>query len=82
MTSLSPLSSSEAALSGVRAATLRLYTAADSISARSASGPQQTGRDEIIDLVDLVVARTDFAANVEVLRTSDKMMGALLDILA
>ena len=81
MPSVSPLSGNQAALSGLRAATLRLYTAADSISARSASGPQPSGRDEITDLVDLVTARSDFAANVAVLRASDKMMGALLDIL-
>jgi flagellar basal body rod protein FlgC len=68
------------ALSGIRAATLRLDKAAESISARSAAAPQQAGRDETIDLVDLIVARTDFAANVAVLRTGDQMMGALLDI--
>jgi flagellar hook protein FlgE len=80
MPTVTPIASS-AALSGLRAATVRLDTAAQSIASRSSSGPQPTGRDEATDLLDLVTARTDFAANLAVLRTGDQMMGALLNIL-
>jgi flagellar basal body rod protein FlgC len=47
-----------------------------------AAGAVASGGDPVPAVVQSVEAKTSFGANVAVLKTADKMMGALLDIIA
>lgn len=67
------------AASGITAATARFGTAAGQlVRATTSNAPSDTAKP----VVDMIEARTDFAANVAVFKAGDKMMGTLLDILA
>lgn len=66
------------ATSGLTAATARLDASAQRIARWSPTSEVDLGREAI----EQVMAKTEFKANVTVIRTADQMMGELLDILA
>lgn len=78
MSALSPVS-----LASIAPSALQGLERANARAAKAASTLSADGAGVAVDaVVDLVVAKADFKANVAVLRTADEMMGALLDIVA
>lgn len=67
------------AASGIMSAASRFGAAAGQLVRATTSN---TPSDSAQPIVDMIGARTDFAANVAVVKAGDKMMGSLLDILA
>ena len=68
---------SSIALSGLNAASARLQASANNIANVSTPG---SNVDLVGEAVQLLTARLDFAANVEVLKVDAKLTQALLDI--
>jgi flagellar basal body rod protein FlgC len=66
------------AASGLMAATQRLDASAQRTARWGADSDVDLGREA----VEQITARTDFKANLAVIRAADAMMGDLLDILA
>ncbi|MBX3478972.1 MAG: flagellar hook protein FlgE [Caulobacter sp.] len=66
------------ATAGLMAASQRL----DASARRTAAWGADAQVDLAKEAVEQITARTDFKANLSVIRTADEMMGELLDILA
>ncbi len=66
---------SSIAASGIAAATARFEQSAQ----RTAQAPLDNLEGEMVERIE---AKAEFSANIAVLRTTDDMAGALLDILA
>lgn len=66
---------SSIALSGMNAASARLQASANTIADASGSSGDLAG-----ELVQVLMARIDFAANAQVMRADSKMTQSLLDI--
>ena len=64
---------------GLTAASNRFAQSAQRISEMGVEGANV---DLASEIVDMSLAKTDFSANIAVIRTADEMQGALLDILA
>ena len=64
---------------GLLAASNRLAMSSERIVNMQVEGADVDLGDE---MVNLMMAKTDFGANAAVIRTADEMQGALLDILA
>ena len=67
------------AASGVRAASARFEAAATAVVRAQSS---DTPSDSAAPIVDMIQARTGFAANLAVMRVADRTYKSLLDIIA
>lgn len=71
---IGPHSAAQIAAAGMQAATTRFAKASQTIA--------EHGAGAVEPIVEAISAKTDFKANLAVLRASDRMTGALLDIFA
>ena len=74
----------DAALQGLHSSLDSFNRAATRISLGTLAGPTQNPQDQISlsdEMVNLMQARNDYAANLQSLRTGDEMQRKLLDIL-
>jgi flagellar hook protein FlgE len=72
------------AAAGMMAAADRLSASAQRVAAGDAQAEAQSvgGADYVKERTEQISAGTDFKANAAVVRTADRMTGALLDMLA
>jgi flagellar hook protein FlgE len=72
------------ALSGLMAATARLNASAARIANSGTPGPAPATSDVdlVAEQVEMITARTAFAANLSVLKTADEMERTMLDMKA